>query len=204
MKFMKLTAGLLPVMVIVLLISCNKTKGPAVNAANPAETKTAQIASGKIVYVEIDTIMNHYEMAKDLSASMEGKSQSLDADLKNKSNNLQAAGLDFQKNVQKGLYTQAQAQEMQQQLASTEQSLYQLRDQYRAQLSDEAQVNQRKIINAIMDYLKEYNKTKGYQYILANQFPSSILYADSTLNITSDVIGGLNAKYRAGKGKSTK
>ena len=143
-------------------------------------------------------------MAKDIAGTLEGKSKSIDAELKNKSNTFQSAVLDFQKNAQKGLYTQAQAQEMQQQLASTEQGLYQLRDQYRSQLSDEAQVNQRKILNAIMDYLKEYNKTKGYQYILANQFPSSILYADSTLNITNDVIGGLNAKYKTDKGQSKK
>ena len=203
MKHMKLTAGILLIVVLVLGISCNKSKQPAANTY-PNDTKTSQTVSGKIVYVEIDTILNHYDMAKDLASAMDVKSKSLDADLNNKSKTLQSAGLDFQNKVQKGLVTQNQAQEMQQQLASQEQGLYQLRDQYRMQLSEEAQVNQRKIINAIMVYLKEYNKTKGYQYILANQFPSSILYADSTLNITNDVIGGLNAKYKAGKGKSDK
>lgn len=203
MKLHKLTGLLIPALVVIVLVSCNKTKGPSTPAAS-ADTKTSAVASGKIVYVEIDTIMKHYNMAKDISSAMESKSKGIDAELKNKSNTFQSAVLDFQKNAQKGLYTQAQAQEMQQQLANTEQGLYQLRDQYRSQLADEAQVNQRKIINAIMDYLKEYNKTKGYQYILANQFPSSILYADSTLNITNDVIGGLNAKYQAEKGKSKK
>lgn len=203
MKLMKLTAGLLPVLAITLFISCNKTKAPATNTTS-AETKTTQSPSGKIVYVEIDTIMNHYEMAKELSEALLGKSKSLDADLNSKSKNFQAAGLDFQNKVQKGLVTQAQAQEMQQQLASQEQGLYQLRDQYRSQLAEETQVNQRKIISSIMDYLKEYNKTKGYQYIMANQFPSSILYADSTLNITNEVIVGLNAKYKPEKGKSKK
>ncbi|HEY4784778.1 MAG TPA: OmpH family outer membrane protein [Bacteroidales bacterium] len=202
MKYMKLTIGIIPIAALVLCMSCNKSKQTASTATGTNETKTAQIASGKIVYVEIDTILNHYEMAKDMAAVMNGKSKSLDADLNSKSKTLQSAGLDFQNKVQKGLVTQAQAQEMQQQLASQEQGLYQLRDQYRMQLSEEAQVNQRKVINAIMEYLKEYNKTKGYQYILANQFPSSILYADSTLNITNDVIGGLNAKYLAEKKKA--
>jgi outer membrane protein len=202
MKHMKLTTALLPILAIVLCISCNKSKQPAVNNAKTTGT-ASQIASGKIVYVEIDTVMKHYEMAKDVSSSMEIKQKRLAADLDSKSKSLQSGVLDFQNKVQKGLVTQASAQEIQQQLKSQEQSFYQLQDQYRSQLAEDAQVNQRQVLNSIMEYLKEYNKTKGYQYILANQFPSSILYADSTLNITYEVIAGLNAKYKTDK-KPTK
>lgn len=200
---MKLTAALLPMLAIVLCVSCNKSKQSA-SASVGADSKTAVVANGKIVYVEIDSIMRHYEMAKELLASIEDKSKSYDADLNNKQKSLQSAGLDFQNKIQKGLVTQAQAQEMQQQLAGQEQGLYQLRDQYRGKIAEDAQVNQRNIISSIMEFLKEYNKSKGYQYILANQFPSSILYADSTLNITNDIIAGLNAKYKSTKGSSKK
>jgi len=200
MKYMKLTAGLLPVMAIVLCISCNKSKQP-VDGKMAADNKSVVVA-GKIAYVEIDTISSHYEMAKDMRISLDIQSKKLDADLNGKFKSLQSSALDFQGKVQKGLVTQAGAQEIQQQLSSQEQGLYQLRDQYRSQLAEDAQVNQRKIFSAVMEYLKEYNKTKGFQYILANQFPSSILYADSTLNITKEVIVGLNAKYKVEKGKS--
>jgi len=197
---MKLTIGLLPIMALVLCISCHKSKQPA--NTNTTEIKPNQVAPGKIVYVEIDTILKHYEMAKDISSSLEIKQKRLSADLDSKSKSLQSGVLDFQNKVQKGLVTQASAQEIQQQLKSQEQGFYQLQDQYRSQLAEDAQVNQRQIISSIMEYLKDYNKTKGYQYILANQFPSSILYADSTLNITNEVIVGLNAKYKTDKGKS--
>ena len=39
----------------------------------------------------------------------------------------------------------------------------------------------------------------NFQYILAKQFPGPILYSDSTLDITADVIAGLNAKYNSEK-----
>ena len=200
---MKLTTALLPVIAIVLCLSCNKSKQSTPSTAG-ADNKSVAVANGKIVYVEIDSVMKHYEMAKELFASLENKSKTYDADLSSKQKSLQSAGLDFQNKIQKGLVTQAQAQEMQQQLSGQEQGLYQLRDQYRGKISEEAQVNQRNILSSIMEFLKEYNKTKGYQYIMADQFPGSLLYADSTLNITTDVITGLNVHYKTTKGSSKK
>lgn len=200
---MKLTTALLPVIAIVLCLSCNKSK-QSTPSTSGADNKSVAVANGKIVYVEIDSVMKHYEMAKELFASLETKSKTYDADLSSKQKSLQSAGLDFQNKIQKGLVTQAQAQEMQQQLSGQEQGLYQLRDQYRGKISEEAQVNQRNILSSIMEFLKEYNKTKGYQYIMADQFPGNLLYADSTLNITNDVIAGLNAHYKTTKGSSKK
>jgi outer membrane protein len=46
----------------------------------------------------------------------------------------------------------------------------------------------------IENFLKEYNKTKGYSYILAYE-PGIIYYRDSTLNITDDLVKGLNEQY---------
>jgi outer membrane protein len=46
----------------------------------------------------------------------------------------------------------------------------------------------------IENFLKEYNKTKGYAYILAYE-PGIIYYRDSTLNITDDLVKGLNEQY---------
>lgn len=192
MKQMKLISGFLIIVAIAACLSCNKTK----KETSAQTSATHQTVPGKIAYVEIDTIVQHYQMAKDMSGVLEDKQKRLDAELNNKSGIFQSGVLDFQNKVQKGLITTSDAQKMQQQLASQEQGLYQLRDQYRMQLAEDAQVNQRQVIQSIMDYLKEYNKTKGYQYILANQFPSSILFADSTLNITSEVLEGLNQKYK--------
>lgn len=45
--------------------------------------------------------------------------------------------------------------------------------------------------NEIRKFLKEYNQTKGYSYIIANE-PGFIFYRDSTFNITGDVVAGLN------------
>jgi outer membrane protein len=186
---------LLSAFISIIFVSCNKSK-------NNSSDKTAVspinngISNGKIAYVEIDSIFKYYTMAKEYKASMETKQKQLDADLSAKSRTFQADVAEFKSKVQKGLMTQANAQEVQQQLGAREQELYQLQDKYRTEQGEDAQVNQRKLLQNIMDYLKVYNKDKGFQYILANTFPSTILFADGSLNITNEVIKGLNDSYK--------
>ena len=47
----------------------------------------------------------------------------------------------------------------------------------------------------IEDFMKEYNKDKGYSYIFSN-IPDMMYYKDTAYNITADVIRGLNAMHK--------
>src|SRR5206468_6928066 len=47
----------------------------------------------------------------------------------------------------------------------------------------------------IEDFLKEYNKTRGYSYIFSNE-PGFIYYKDTAFNITHDLVRGLNEQYQ--------
>ena len=59
--------------------------------------------------------------------------------------------------------------------------------------------NTRRTVCSLRDsinvFLKEYNKTKGYNLILSNTGFDNLLYADSSFNITQEIIDGLNARY---------
>jgi outer membrane protein len=46
----------------------------------------------------------------------------------------------------------------------------------------------------IEDFLKDYNQQKGFTYIFAYE-PGLFYYRDTALNITNDVIRGLNDQY---------
>src|SRR2546421_659305 len=46
----------------------------------------------------------------------------------------------------------------------------------------------------IEEFLKEYNKSKGYSYIFSNE-PGFIYYRDTMFNITKDLVKGLNEQY---------
>ena len=55
--------------------------------------------------------------------------------------------------------------------------------------------------NKIENYLKEYNKQKGYAFILSYEPGFMLYYKDSVYDITDDVINGLNSEYQQEKGK---
>jgi outer membrane protein len=48
--------------------------------------------------------------------------------------------------------------------------------------------------------VQEYNKQKGYNVILS-RIGDNILYIDNDMNITQEIIDGLNARYDANKKK---
>ena len=196
----KLILFLIPCAIgVCIVISCKNQKvaeqegqtGTTVSQSIPS------VADGSIVYVELDSLTANYLMTKDLSAELEEKMKKLDADLTNKQRIFQANVNDFQNKANKGLETRAKLAEIEQQLNNDLQNLNQLGEDYRMQMAEEQSVMQRKILQAIMDYLKEYNKEKGYRYILGNAFDAKILYADPALDITASVLEGINAKYKA-------
>lgn len=173
---------------------CNKTGTTA------ADVRSAEIKGG-IAFVELDTVIARFEMAKDKSSELETKTKNSEAELTAKSQAFDRDVRDYQNKAQKGLITRATAAEMEQTLAQQQQNLLALRDQMAYNLNEEGVVAQRQVLEYINNYLVEFNSKHGFQYILAKQFPGPILFSDSTLDITTDVITGLNAKYNAEKAK---
>ena len=164
-------------------------------------TKTAPVlgANGKpaeIVYVNIDSLVKGYDMYFDMQKEYEGKAKKKEAELSSKMKGFERDARDFQEKVEKGLVTRSQAQTLQEGLAKRQQDLYQMRQQYQGELAEEEGVMLRKIHFTIQEYLKEYNKTKGYRMILGTTSGGTVLYGEDALNITADVLKGLNAGYK--------
>jgi len=177
------------------------TKGSA--KASPARSAGMNLVQPDvpIVYVNIDTLLNNYDYFKDMQDDFANKQSEMEAELNNRSRQYEAGAMDYQNKVQKGLVTRREAAELEQQLMQEQQSLLQLRDQLTMQLQEEEQVSNRKLINALMEYLKEYNTDQNYQFIFSNSFGDNVLFANDQLDITYTVLPGLNEKYRAEKAK---
>jgi len=166
-----------------------------------AGTQTQSSEAKGIVYVELDSVIANFNMAEDLTTSLQDKQKNSEAELASKSQAFDRDVRDYQNKAQKGLITRATAAEMEQTLSQQQQNLLALRDEMAYKLNEESLVAQRQVLEYINQYLVEYNKTHNYQYILAKQFPGPVLLSDTTLDITADVTAGLNAKYLAEKTK---
>lgn len=178
-----------------MMAGCGKNKPAGISEA------AANRNHGGIAYVELDSVIANFDMAKDKATELEEKTKSSEAELASKSQAFDRDVRDFQNKVQKGLVTRATAAEMEQTLQQQQQTLLARRDEMAYNLNEESLVAQRQVLEYINMYLAEFNADRGFQYILAKQFPGPILYSDTSLDVTADVIAGLNAKYNAEKAK---
>jgi outer membrane protein len=190
--------------VLYILYFTNKSSGTGSVSASGSDTTAVKPVNSSVVYVNIDTIIDKYQMAKDLSDEINKKGKQYESELATKQKNLQDGAQNLRYKAERGLELRSKLEEMGQQLAAEEQNLYKLRDSYAMQIQEEHAVSLRQVMNSVMEYLKEYCKDKNYHYILGNSFDGKILYANETLDITVDVLKGLNEKYTAEKNASKK
>lgn len=148
-----------------------------------------------IAWVNMDTLLENYDMYFDIQKKLEEQGRKMETDMTSRTRAFERQMMDFQDKVQKGLVTRSTAQEMQQDLAAKEQELYLFRDELRQKFAEEEQVMLRRIQHSITDYLKEYNKDKDYQVIISHSFGGPLLYGNPSIEITKDVLKGLNEDY---------
>lgn len=194
-------ALIIAVAVLYFLFFTGKGKISKSDVSINEETGQQIDRSYPIAYVNMDTLYSKYNMFIDKRDAYLQKRDESQAELQLKMSNLEKQAMDFQNEYSKGLMTRTKAQMVQQELGQKEQELYATRDNLAMQLSEEEQVMNRQILNSIVEYLKVYNNEHNYKYILSSTFGGQVLYTDSSLNITYDVLKGLNEKYAIEKGK---
>ena len=193
MKQLKL---ILTVAVAAIICSCaaNGNTNGAQQANAAGETSAAQ---GGIVYIQLDSLVNQYDMYNDLKSELESKVQAVQEDLTKKGRSFESAVKDFEAKIAKGLLTRSQAEEQQKKLLEREQNLQGLSQQKQMELAEEEAVMMRRVMDAIQTYITKYNQDKGYALILS----VPVLAGDPSLNITQDILAGLNEEYIKSKNK---
>ncbi len=169
---------------------------------NEEATQTEEVShAGEIVYVQLDRILQEYDMANDKRSVVETKAQNIQAEVTRRGKKLEKDINDFQDKVQKGLMTRSVAEVQQQKLQKAQDDFNLYAQQKQAEIQEEQIVMMNQLADAIKTWLDTYNETMGYAMILTNQGGAPVITADSTLDITDAVIAGLNEEYVATKSK---
>jgi outer membrane protein len=169
--------------------STNDTKiASSSNQNNPAAHGNCQIA-----YFDMDSINNSFALIKQVKAELSREEERINSEL----TRLQKTYNDRITHYQGQSQTMSQVEsekanrdilQLQDKIRTTKQEMEgRYQDLYMRKMQD--------VKSKVEDYLKEYNKDKGYAYILAYE-PGFIFYRDTALNITSDIVAGLNEKYK--------
>lgn len=182
----------------VLYFSSRNTK----TASNFTSSKhdTGAVASGdfKIGYFEMDSLDSKYELVKDVQAQLNKKQDAMNFELNQMEKKYRDKYNEYQAKAQAGTLSQTQSDQaskelmgMQQEMNARKQSLDQEYQGLYVKLKTDIQ-------KKVEDYLKDFNKSKNYSYIFANE-SGLFYYRDTAYNITDELVKGLNELYRKEK-----
>ena len=160
------------------------------------KSKTGAQPSGRIVYVNTDTLLNNYDYYKDVVKEFQNKQFALENDLQRRSQSFQNEVALFQRRVQAGGMTEEQGKGTQLALQKKEQDIMLFRDNAAGNLQQEQAKKTDQLLTNIQEYLKKYNKSDKYDMVIGYSKGGGVLYAKEDLDITMDVLKGLNEEYK--------
>jgi outer membrane protein len=169
--------------------------------SNTSKNHAAYLDSGvaknhaPIAYVELDSLNENILYIKDKRKELEAEQKSIESDWQNS-----YRGLENQKNefLKKGSsITQEEAEKFQNQLLQQQQQVDGKKQALTQKLNEKSYKFMDEIQKKLKDFLADYNKQHNYMYILTTgNGLDYMVYRDSSLNITDDVIKGMNAKMK--------
>ncbi len=167
-----------------------KNKAGNGSVTTSEKIKIVPVSAGGIVYVNSDSLIDQYHLFKTKRKELESSQEKIKNELKTQGEKLQHDIEEYQQTAS-GM-TDQQRQTKEEGLALRQQQFVSRRDEALARLDKEQEKSQEELYDKIGMYLKEFNKDKNYQFILGYQKGGGILFANDSLNVTRQVIDGLN------------
>ena len=146
-----------------------------------------------IAYVNSDSLLKNYDFFKDLEKQLIAKRDKLNIEYQNRAEGLQKEIVNFQSTA--GNMSINQARAVEEDLRKKQQNLMMYQEQLGQQLmGEEAKMNS-ELYDKVSDYLRDYGLNKNLQLVLTYTKGSGVLYANDSLDITNQIIVGLNEAY---------
>ena len=181
---------------LIAVSACNSNTKSAV-PSNAIVASPAAGGSGKIAYVNIDTLEAKYELLKTKREEFKSRQEQMENELQRSYDQMQSDAQEVQKKAQANTLTQSEYEEAQKRLGQMQQSLETRKQALTDQLLKEQSDFNQDLQTRLHAFLAEYNKTKHYDYILSYAASgSSILFVNTELDITKDVVDGMNASSK--------
>lgn len=203
--FKTLTKVSLVAALAIAAVSCNQDAktGSTTTGDSTATNAPTAAKEEKIVYINSDTLSEKYEYFKDIRTKLEAKVKKAQSDLQSKGQAFQREVADYQQKAATMSASDRQATE--EKLARKQDELGRLDQNASASIQQDESTEFNNVYNAITEYLKKHAEDNGYTLVLTySKSNPTVLYADSKLDITADVIDALNKEYKDKKAKEKK
>lgn len=198
--------GILAIAVAILFYQVHSLKSSGIQEASsdlsvkPIITSNTTLADSKIAYINTDSINEHYAYIADFTKVIRAKKANLEAQLQGMTAKFQQDYEAFQQSAQAGIAPQAELMKTEENLKRQQQDLANKELQMQ-NLGVELEEKNAELNRNVKDFLKVFNNGR-FDYVMSySDLMPTILLTNPKLDITPQVLQGLNAEYNAKKAK---
>lgn len=179
--------------------SCNQNGQTGGTQSSEDGAVEVSITDLKLAYVLTDSVISKFDFYKEKSQEITEKGRKFESELGSRARGFEQEVANFEQTA--GSMTMNQQRAKQEELMKKERNLMTYRDNLMQELSaDEAKLYT-DVYDMVQEFLTEYAEEKDFELILSYTRGGAIWYSKKSLDITDDVIAGLNKKY--GEKKAT-
>ena len=202
--------GILAVAVTILFYQVHSLKNPnaSLDATENADETTkpmivsssTNLADAKIAYINTDSINEHYAYIADFTKVLKSKKTIIENQMQTLTAKFQQDYEAFQQSAQAGIASEADLMKQKSNLERQQQEIANKELQMQ-NLGIELEEKNIELNKNVKDFLLKYNNGK-FDYVLSySDLMPTILLVNPKLDITKDILRGINAEYKTKKSK---
>ena len=154
----------------------------------------------RMAYFEMDSVAANFDMVKEVKTELTKKEEDINRQMDGMGKNFQQKYLYYQNQAKNGSLSQEQSDAASLELKKMDDDMKARKQQLDQEYNDLMVRRQNEIKTKIEAFLKDYNKTKNFSYIISYE-QGLFYFRDTAYNITTDVVKGLNQLYKPVKTK---
>ncbi len=186
---LSLVAGFL---LIVHFGSKKSTTSPSKKIVGDSSVASQQF---RMAYFEMDSVAANFNLVKELKTEMTKREEAINTEMTNLTKAIQQKYTYYQNLAQAGNLSESQSDVASKEMKVMDDEMKNRKQQLDQEYNNFVMTKQNEIKTKIEDFLREYNKTKSYSYIVSYE-QGLFYFRDTAYNITTDVVRGLNQKYQ--------
>lgn len=146
----------------------------------------------KIAYVNIDTMQEGLDLFQEKKKEFTQQEKAINEEISRLQRDIQNTAQNFQNKIQNRNISEQEAQQTQRKLENMQVNLQKKNESLGSSFMEKQAKFNEEFTKMIDEFFLEYNKDKGYDFILTQGPVKSVLYHDPKYDITQDVIKEMN------------
>lgn len=183
---------LLIAVAVLFILFFNKKDGTGKIVERPGNDTSVHRQQTPVAYFDMDSVEANFTEFKRMQAEVVKKEADINESINQMRNNFQSYYQKLQ--AQAANLTPRQQDSLGNVLAQMDADIKNKAAELNQSYQSYYMNKQQEIVSMIKKYCNEFNKDKKYSYIIARE-PGLFYYTDTTYNVTSELLKGLNSYY---------